>query len=354
MYKHKKVLCMTRKYPPRVGGMERFCFDLYTLLEKEDALDVKIVALGKSQKNLFWFLPYCFFYLVFHAGKYDAIIFSDAMFAGCAWIAGIFSKKTKKITDIHGLDVMYPNPLYQIYMKLFLDKFDMYVCNSKNTETLVKSLGISNTVVINRGVHVYTPHVNVSKKEFCRQYGINESALLLITVGRLVKRKGVGWFVANVMPKLKDENVIYYVVGAGPEKENIQRVIDENKLNDKVKLLGEVSDARLSDLYLYADVFVMPNIPVINDVEGFGIVAIEASCKECIVVASNTDGIPDAVIDNQNGYLIDCQDADMFADKITDIIKNRDYYKNIAKEFSRYTKEKFSVESIEKQYLRLL
>ena len=346
----KKVLCMTRKYPPSVGGMERFCYDLYTLLEKEKDLDVTVKALGKSQKHLIWFFPYCWFYLLFNARKYDVIIFSDALFAGCSWIAGVVSKKTKRITDIHGLDITYPNPIYKLYMKMFLKKFDLYVCNSKNTEELVKSRGIANTTIINRGVNIHDTFNTITKEEFDRKFNIPEGATVMITVGRLVKRKGVEWFVKNVMPSLKDEKIIYLVAGGGPEKENIQKAIDSNKLESKVRLLGKISDEDLNNLYRNADIFMMPNIPVENDVEGFGIVSIEASYNKCLLIAADVYGISDAVIDKKNGYLVECKNVDKYIELIKDYINNREEYADIRKAFSEYTREEFSMESIEKKY----
>lgn len=348
----KRVLCMTRKYPPSVGGMERFCYDLYSLFEKDEELDVNIVALGKSQKHLIWFFPYCFFYLLFNARKYDVILFSDALFAGCSWIAGVVSPKTKKITDIHGLDITYPNPIYRLYMKMFLKKFDLYVCNSKNTEELVKSLGINNTTIINRGVNIHDEFVACPNDEFRAKYGINDNTTVIITVGRLVKRKGVEWFINNVMPKLND--VVYMVAGGGPEKENIEKAIQNNHLEDKVKLLGKISDEDLNSLYYNADIFAMPNIPIENDVEGFGIVAIEASYKKCIVIAADIDGIADAVVHEKNGFLVECKNVVAYVDRIQDYIASKNKYKKLRENFAEYTMQEYSMEAIAKKYKKFI
>lgn len=348
----KRVLCMTRKYPPSVGGMERFCYDLYSLFEKDEELDVNIVALGKSQKHLIWFFPYCFFYLLFNARKYDVILFSDALFAGCSWIAGVVSPKTKKITDIHGLDITYPNPIYRLYMKMFLKKFDLYVCNSKNTEELVKSLGINNTTIINRGVNIHDEFVACPNDEFRAKYGINDNTTVIITVGRLVKRKGVEWFINNVMPKLNE--VVYMVAGGGPEKENIEKAIQNNHLEDKVKLLGKISDEDLNSLYYNADIFAMPNIPIENDVEGFGIVAIEASYKKCIVIAADIDGIADAVVHEKNGFLVECKNVAAYVDRITDYISNKEKYNELSEKFANYTEQEYSMEAIAEKYKKYI
>lgn len=349
----KKVLCMTRKYPPSVGGMERFCYDLYSLLENDEEIDVKIVALGKKQKHLIWFFPYCFFYLLFNSKKYDTILFSDALFAGCAWITGIVSPKTKKITDIHGLDITYPNPIYKLYMKLFLKKFDIYVCNSKNTENLVKSFGINTTTIINRGVNIHDGYRPCSAEEFRKKYSLEKENIIIITVGRLVKRKGVAWFVKNVMPKL-DKNVEYLIAGDGPDKDSIKNEITNNHLENNVKLLGKISDEELNDLYYNADIFVMPNIHVDNDVEGFGIVAVEASYKKCIVVASDIDGISDAVVDGKNGYLVESENSKDFVDKVNEYRINKEKNNVLKESFSNFTVQNYSMEAIADKYKKII
>jgi phosphatidylinositol alpha-1,6-mannosyltransferase len=125
---------------------------------------------------------------------------------------------------------------------------------------------------------------------------------VLITVGRLVKRKGVAWFIQNVMPKLEN-NYVYLIAGGGPEESNIEQSINYLKAEHRIKMLGKVSDHDLKVLYNTADVFVMPNIKIEGDMEGFGIVAIEASSAGLPIVSSSIEGIKDAIVENQSGEL---------------------------------------------------
>lgn len=348
----KRVLCMTRKYPPSVGGMEKFCADLYGELGQQEDIERKVIALGKSQKHLVWFFPYCVFYLIFNARKWDVILFSDALFAGAAFVAKIFSPKTVLITDIHGLDILYPNKLYQWYMKRFLNKFDVYVCNSKNTEQLLHSRNIRNTVIIHRGVDVHKfDGIKRDRERFAKKYQIAAEQTVVITVGRLVKRKGVEWFIRNVMSDL-DDDIVYMIAGAGDQYDVIKRAIEENKLQDRVKLLGKIAERDLNELYVNADAFVMPNIKVDGDVEGFGIVAIEAASAGLIVVASDVDGISDAVVDNVNGYLVQSEDVAGFTQMIH-LIKNKNAELSPEK-IREYTIEEYSMDNITRKYLEVI
>ena len=76
-----------------------------------------------------------------------------------------------------------------------------------------------------------------------------EKKVTAITVGRLVRRKGVEWFVSNVMPALKDTNLKYYIVGSGDDQERIKAAIEKYHLHNQVQMLGKVSDAQLCEMW---------------------------------------------------------------------------------------------------------
>lgn len=360
MEEKKKVLCITRKYPPQVGGMENFCFNVFSRLKKESRYDTKIVSLGKKQSHLIWFFPYTVFYTIFNAHKYDVLILGDGLMCFLGVISKIFSLKTKRITIVHGLDFLYSNPIYQVYLKLWFKKSsDVYACNSHGTLDALKKWGIKSDMVITPGIDA---HERMRSKEnrqelcqkFLNKYNIPMDNMVCITVGRLVKRKGVEWFINNVMSRLSDYPITYMVIGGGEERENIEKAVLENKLEDKVRLLGRVSDDDLKECYDNADVFIMPNIHVENDMEGFGIVAVEASLRGLIVLASGIEGITDAIIDNKNGYIMESRNADEYVDKIKDIYENRSEYDKKRLEFSEYTRNNFSWDAIGEKYKQLI
>ena len=366
MEEKKKVLCITRKYPPQVGGMENFCFNVFSRLAKEERYDTKIVSLGKKQSHLIWFFPYTVFYTIFNAHKYDAFIIGDGLLCFLGVLSKIFAPKTKRITIIYGLDFLYSNPIYQAYLRLWLKKgSDVYVCISHGTMEAFEKWGIKTDTLITPGIDTdkcvsygsKTADLELTarnKKGFYNKYNVPKDNLVCITVGRLVKRKGVEWFISNVMSRLSDYPITYMVIGGGEERENIEKAVLENKLEDKVKLLGRVSDDDLKECYDNADVFIMPNIHVENDMEGFGIVAVEASLRGLIVLASGIEGITDAIIDNKNGYVMESRNADEYIDKIKDIYKNRSEYDKKRLEFSEYTRNNFSWDAIGEKYKQLI
>ena len=164
-----------------------------------------------------------------------------------------------------------------------------------------------------------------------------------MTSGRLVKRKGVEWFVSNVMPKIS-KDYVYLISGEGEEGESIRKSIEKNKLEDRVFMLGRTSHELLKLLYNAGDVFVMPNIHVEGDMEGFGIVMLEANSVGLPVVASKIEGIKDALKDKVTGLFAEEKNTDDFIRKIKEAEKlnknkmieevNRNFdWNEIAREF---------------------
>jgi phosphatidylinositol alpha-1,6-mannosyltransferase len=138
---------------------------------------------------------------------------------------------------------------------------------------------------------------------------------LLLSLGRLVERKGICWFVEHVMPQLIP-NYSYFVAGDGPEMDSLRSVIRARDLKDYVFLLGRVSDTTRKVILHTADIFIMPNLERGDDVEGFGISAIEAGSCGLPVVASNLQGLRDAVLEGRTGYLVKPGESQGFIDCI--------------------------------------
>ncbi len=146
-----------------------------------------------------------------------------------------------------------------------------------------------------------------------------EPFIFLLTVGRLVERKGVAWFIRHTLPGIINAhpNVFYVVVGVGPDHTAIEAAINATGLKDSVILTGSVDDSTLGYIYRSCDVFVMPNIPVQNDAEGFGFVGIEAASYGLPVLATTVDGIPTAIHDQKNGRLVEPKDVEAMTTQLT-------------------------------------
>lgn len=317
-----KLLYITRKYPPMVGGMEKLSYGLAQEFQKHT--DLTLISWGGSQKFLPIIFPYFFLLALFLVPikKIDHVHIGDSLLSPI----GLFLKKiyaVKISITVMGLDIIWGMPIYKSLIPKIVAGFDKIICISYSTmkECVKRGISAKKITVIPPGINPqeYKVSANRSDLENILNSDLKDKKVF-ITVGRLVKRKGVVWFIENVLPKL-NKNVIYVVIGEGEEKDKIEKVILKNNLAKRVFLLGKISEEKLKIIYNTADLFVMPNYTVKGTMEGFGIVAVEASAAGLPVVASNIEGIQDAIINNKTGILTDPLNIESFLKSINSALK---------------------------------
>ncbi len=316
-----RLLVITRNFPPQTGGLENYSFNLIRELRRH--LPVRVIALGRRKHHLLWFLPYALLAGLFYAclGNTSRIHLCDGLLAPIGCILKFLASSRVSIS-VHGLDVTYGHPFYQRLIPFCMRRLDLIVCVSRATraECLNRGIPRSRCVVVPNGIHPAEIHLADDRGDLVREV---EAALgrslqgkkILLTVGRLVKRKGVAWFIEDVLPQLGAEYV-YVVVGNGPELSAIQSAAKRCGLAAKVILVGRGSDRLRNCLLNIAHAFIMPNITIPGDVEGFGIAALEAGACGLPVIASGIQGIRDAVIDGVTGHLVPERSPQAFADRI--------------------------------------
>lgn len=340
------VLFVTRKYPPAVGGMETLAHAVYLALEA--SADPTLIALGRSQRNLPWFLPYAAARTrrLARGTATQRLVFGDAL--AYTVIRPTLPKSAPPVTVmVHGLDMTFRLRPYRALVRAALPRADRVVANSRSTAEIAVSLGVDpdRCVVLNPGVEVPAPWPDGrddARKHLLHRFGLPPETVVLMTLGRLVARKGVGWFVTEVMPGLPD-NVVLLVAGAGPESEKIQRAIDASGLGARVQLLGSVDAETRTLLFSGCDAFVMPNVPVENDVEGFGLVAIEAAMSGALVIAARLEGILDAVADGETGVLCEPGDAVSWHEQIVALAADLPAAHRAAETYARTARERSSL-----------
>ncbi len=151
--------------------------------------------------------------------------------------------------------------------------------------------------------------------------GLHDRVFVLATLGRLVRRKGARWFVLEVMPRLP-EHVHYVLAGDGPERSEIAQAARSSGVTARVHLLGPVDEDTRGLVLGGSDLFVQPNIPVEGDIEGFGLVVVEAAMMGTPVVAARLEGIEDAVSDGETGMLVPPGDTAAWVDAVQALVQD--------------------------------
>jgi glycosyltransferase involved in cell wall biosynthesis len=329
-----KIIFISHTYPPIVGGIETQNFELANWLS--ELTRVTVIANTRGRWFLPFFAPYALIKTFWLLGKNDVVILGSGVLAINGWILKLFSKKPV-ICIIHGLDinwnsaslgVWYEKLLIAIYQvlwtKIFLPKLNKLIAVGNETVKVAveKGIPIEKIFFIPNGVDTEKNLTEASKVDLEKILGISIVAKkILLTSGRLAKHKGAAWFIRNVMSKLPKE-YIYVIAGNGKDKANIVKAIAEQELSERILMLGYVTDEVRNTLWATCDLFIQPNIKIAGDMEGFGISVIEAGACRLPVLASDLEGLKDAIKDGKNGFLVQPENAQAYIKKITELFAN--------------------------------
>ncbi len=303
---------VTRKYPPRIGGMERFSWELTTRIAKRRP--VRIIALRAADFWLPFFLAKCTLSIIGGAltRKLVLLHLGDSVLAPLGSLAKRLGIPV--CVTVHGRDATYANPFYKLWLRMFFRDLDAYVCVSDATRTAAIDAGAPapRISVIGNGVTSVAPSNSVREAD------------LLLFVGRLVRRKGLEWFVRVVLPRIARcrDGVRLAIIGAGPERSAIQVAAAGAGVAERIEWLGAVPDTERIAWLRRASVCIAPNVRVADDIEGYGIVALEAAAAGCALIASDLEGLRDAIVDEEGGRLVPSEDADAWTAAVIDLLDN--------------------------------
>lgn len=342
----RRVILVTRNLPPLLGGMERL--NLHIALELLRDFDLLVIGpIGCASrlprasvvcevphKPLWRFLSSALVRALRLARKYqvNCLIAGSGLTAPMAFVGARFCG-ARTAVYVHGLDLIAPHPVYRWIWRPILRRMDLCIANSSYTASLATSIGIPNETicVLNPGLDLPGPTALSPAAEFRKSHGLH-SRRVMLSVGRLTPRKGLLEFVGEALPKIiaKYPHAILVIIGdeapdalTGGGAGMGKRIVDlarSKGLGENVCLLGPCEDQVLSAAYQAADVLVFPVRNVPGDVEGFGMVAIEAASHGLPTVAFAVGGIRDAVDDGRSGWLVMADDYLALAERITQVL----------------------------------
>ncbi|MCF8261491.1 MAG: glycosyltransferase family 4 protein [Melioribacteraceae bacterium] len=269
--------------------------------------------------------------------------------------------KIKYAIVFHGLDLLTKNELPQKSFEYSIRKSSLLIFNSQATQKLFHSIYDE----VRKQEYIHYPGIDLKSidktlfipiEELGKEFDLDlKSKILVVTIARLVKRKGVEIAINELAPLIKkNPNLIYLIAGIGPELESLKRVTGEFKLQKNVHFLGRISDAQKFSLLKHSHIFVMPNHSLSGkDFEGFGISFIEASYLENVVVGGKSGGAVEAIKDGVSGIVIDFESnsyQDEFRTYFSDLINNSSQIETISKTGRKYIIENFDTGSLAKKF----
>lgn len=352
-----QVLFVTRKFPPMIGGMETLAASTWRALKRQPVRADLVALLGRQWWLPIW-LPYAALRVIAAVmrDRSTVVLCGDALVHALLWPV-LTLIGARHSTMVMGLDLTWPLRPYQWWIRQTLPSADRVIAISSATADVARTLGIAPDRVAVLRLAVPVPDVTpearaVARRALVQRFGLEEGTLLVVAVSRLVRRKGMRWFVESVMPRLPQATLL--VAGTGPDQEAIAAAVREQDLAEEVHLIGPVDDPTRELLLQGADVFVQPNIPVPRDMEGFGLVAVEAASRGALVVAADLEGLKDAVINGVTGLLLPPGDAAAWADTIAGLAGAPAAREALAAEYMAACRREFDPDAMGAALLRLV
>ncbi len=170
---------------------------------------------------------------------------------------------------------------------------------------------------------------------------------VVLTVGRLQKRKGHDMLL-RALPVVRERipDVLYAIVGDGEERTTLRRLVEEHGLRDHVQFLGEVADEQLVLCYQQCDLFVLPNRQEGSDIEGFGMVLLEAQACGRPVVAGDSGGTAETMRVGETGRIVSCDGPDELGRLLPELLARPGERDRMGAAGRRWVVERFDWESL--------
>lgn len=370
-----KILIVSMDFPPHTDGVSTVSHELATRLK--DAGEEVIVIGPKSKgdreydskqkfrviRTPFYdfgylrFIP-IFFVMPFIIAKYriKKVIAMNIAYGGL--VSYLFCRvfRFSYILWAYGYEfAKFENkPLMRgLYLKIYKNSTFVTAITDFVKQKLVK-FGVSpeKIIIIKPGSDPakFFP-VNVNE-EFIKKHKL-ENKRPILSVGRLIERKGFDMTIRAMKDVLKEfPEAVYLILGNGPFKNRLKTLTDETGMNGSVRFLGRVNDNELLNFYNLCELFIMPSrtLEGKGDIEGFGIVYLEANACGKPAIGGLDGGAVEAIKDGDTGLLVDSCDVKAISGAITKLMSDKNYARRLGENGRKRVLEELNWEKAISQF----
>lgn len=343
------ILVLSEIFPPTHGGSGRWMYELYRRLPENTVKIVTHKRETESEDQIDAGYPQQVLRHKFSNGEWGVKSYSGLKFYLMSFLA--IRKHLDQVEQIHASRCLHEGVLGLLLAKLYRKKLVVYV-HGEDIETAKTSreLSLLAQKVIS-GADKLITNSNNTKKILQQQWDTSKTALVtihpgvdinqfkpvpvdesvrehfgwsnryvILTVGRLQRRKGQDKMI-EALQALKESipNVLYVVAGNGEDLDYLKGLATHYAVNDNVQFIHSANDEDLIKMYQQCNLFILPNRTEGNDIEGFGMVLVEAQACGKPVIAGDSGGTAEALNIGETGERIDCTDAQLIANTIIDM-----------------------------------
>lgn len=258
--------------------------------------------------------------------------------------------KGKIVTAFHGEAGYTGELVYQKGFKPVFEKGDLILPMSERERQNLIKMGCDPKKIL-----VHRMGVDLSRFTFAPRRLGDDGRVRLLTVARLVEKKGIEYAVRAVANVLKEyPHIEYKIAGDGPLRSELDRLVDSLQVGDKVKILGWRPQEEIIELSKGAHIFLAPSVDSQDgDQEGIPVVLMEALAQGLPVLSTYHSGIPELVQDGVSGFLVPERDVDALADKLLYLVNRPEIWSEMGKAGRIYVEKHFNIDKLNDDLVRL-
>jgi phosphatidylinositol alpha-1,6-mannosyltransferase len=346
------TLLFTLEYPPFRGGVANVYGNIVKYWPNDS---IKVLA-GENLCQPHWIFSLRRLWQAIRKYQVKTVLVGQLLPLGTITYLLSQFKNIDYTVFLHGMDIALAVQIprkKRLAKKILANAKHIVALNSYVPKVLQKEFGnafAGKVVVVNPGVKSEVRSQKSEVRSLLEKYHLQDK-MILLQVGRLVERKGVDKTLEALPEVLKEcKDLVYVVVGDGPAKGNLEFRIQNLKLSDDVILITDASDEDAQAWYELCDIFIMPARDIDGDVEGFGIVYLEANAHGKPVIAGDSGGVRDAVKPDLNGLLVNPESAAEIRDAILKLCKDEFLRRRLGQQGREWVKSFVWEKKVEKIY----
>ena len=371
------ILLVTNDFGPRAGGIETFVIGLLERVPASQVLVYTSFQEDAAEYDLEWLQNYQVqvirdkakvllptprvvkaLRMLIKTHQIETVWFGAAapLAVSARWLKGAGAKRTIALT--HGHEVWWSKLWpFSIAIKEIARQLDYVTYLGAFTRSALEPRFVEPSKLVKIAPGIDTDHFKPSDGKYLRtKYNLADRPVI-ISVGRLVHRKGQDRLVEalpKVLEKFPETTLVF--VGEGPHRKVLDELVEKNNLQNNVLFIGRIRYEELPKYISMGDLFAMPSRSRLFglEVEGLGIVYLEASACGLPVIGGASGGAPDAVIDGKSGFVVDGNDLDQISNRCIQLLESAELRQSMGRFGREWVEENWRWEIWSKRFNELL
>lgn len=270
--------------------------------------------------------------------------------AGVLAIRSLGLLRGKLIVGFRGWDISWyvKQKGEAVYQELF-EKADFFVTNCNFFRDRAIEIGCKpdKIAVVGSGI-------DCDKFVYQPRYLPDDGTIRVATTGRLIEKKGIEYAIRAVAMVAKYPQLEYNIIGDGCLKAQLQQLILELGLEDKVNLLGWRKQQEIIDILDRSQIFLAPCVTAKDGNQDAPVNTLkEAMAMGLPVISTYHGGIPELVHDGVSGYLVAERDSEAIAERLQYLIANPQLWQDLGKKGSQFVKEHYDIDRVNDELVRI-